>query len=193
MKLGRRDNDLTGQVGWLFADALLALAVVFLATQTGGAVARSSSTTTTTTTTTTAPGPTGVDGEYVCIRVEIDARLLVAAPSPERDAHLKAVEDAFRAQLDAHGLGTRTAGIVLTFGVASEAGLGRQRAEHFNDEMLPRFPQFQRTDGSVVTSRAFWDGGPRAGAPDGSMQVNIYPILEAEHSPLPPGPSHDRC
>jgi len=201
MKLPRSQSDLMGLVGWLFADVLLALAVVFLATQTGGAVVLPPSAAETTTTTTTAlpppeppPGPTGVDGEYVCLRVELDAGLLLADPStPGRDAHLKEVEDRFRAQLDAQGLGGRDAGIVLTFGVASDALVGRERAERFNAELLPRFPVFQRSDGSVVASRAFWDGASPAAGPEGSMQVNVYPILDAAHPAIPPGPAHNRC
>jgi hypothetical protein len=195
---GPGGGHLPSLVGWIFADVLLALAVVFLATQSGGAMPRvepatTDGTTTTTTTTTTTPptttttAPPGVDSRFICFRVRADGGVLTGPASAQRDQQLDDLEAQVRARLAQPDLSGRRAGIVLSFGVADEPGPGRQRAEVFNDEILPRFSEtFRRTDGSVVAKRAFWDGQPTATRPAGSIMVNIYPLVDADHGPLGP-------
>jgi hypothetical protein len=183
----RSGDTLTGLVGWVFADTLLALSVVFLATQDG----------TLPLTTTTDPVveeepvepvlPPGVDSRYICFRVSTDAAALGAGPSTRRDAALADIRRQVSDRLSRPDLAGRRAGIVLTFGVSEEPGPGRDRAETFNREVLPRFPEaFSRPDGGPVASRSFWDGRPAADQPADSIAVNIYPIVDDLHPPLGP-------
>lgn len=187
--------SLLSVIGWIFADMLLVLVVIFLATQTGGAVAPnpvSSSrttpppTTTTTTATTTTPAlPPGVDSNYVCFRVATDPAVLTGPPSPLRDAHLADLQRQVADRLAQPDLAGRKAGIVLTFGVAESPGDGINRASIFNNEILPRLGEdFRRADGPVVANRAFWGGRPAANKPPGTLSVNLYPIVDAQHGPL---------
>ena len=197
-RAGTDGRDLLGPAGWIFADVLLALAVVFLATQpgealpspdgpttTGSTSTTTASTTTTTVGTTTTTRPPGVDSRFVCFRVQADAALLTGPASPARDAHLAALEQQVADRLAQPDLKGRRAGIVLSFGVADQPATGRARAEAFNRDVLPRLPAaFQRPGGGSVANRAFWDGQAEPGAPDGSIAVNIYPIVDADHGPL---------
>ncbi|MGW4211260.1 hypothetical protein ACWEIJ_24930 [Lentzea sp. NPDC004789] len=191
-----RGSQLTGLVGWIFADTLLVLVVIFLATQTGGAVQKppepSSSAPTTTTTTTTKPPTRGVDSGFVCFRVSTDPALLTGSPSPQRDAHLKAVEQQVVDRLTQPDLKGRRAGVVLTFGVAEQPLAGADRAKAFNAEILPRLGAFaKRDDGGEVANRAFWGGNPKADKPDGAITVNVYPLLEGGQEPLTGPPTED--
>jgi hypothetical protein len=189
-------SQLTGLVGWIFADTLLVLVVIFLATQTGGAVQKPptpSSSAPPTTTTTTKPPTRGVDSGFVCFRVPTDPALLTGSPSPQRDAHLADVERLANEQLARTGLKDRRAGVVLSFGVADEPTSGADRAKAFNAEILPRLVPFaKRDDGGDVANRAFWGGNPRAGKPDGAITVNVYPLLEGGQEPLA-GPPVEDC
>ncbi|MFD0205901.1 MULTISPECIES: hypothetical protein [Saccharothrix] len=185
-------SNLVGVVGWIFADSLLVLVVIFLATQTGGAVSTPTTSTKTTTTTTTSTPPPGVDSAFICFRVTADPTLLTGRASPERDAHLKAVEDQVVARLSQPDLNGRRAGVVLSFGVADQPTSGADRAKAFNAEILPRLGAFShRDDGGLVASRAFWGGNPKEGKPDGSITVNVYPMIEGRHGPLNTVPVED--
>ena len=169
---GDRSESLWGMAGWVFADSLLALAVVFLATQRAAIPLDAAGTSTLSTT--EPPRPPVVDGRYVCFRVFVDS------------AHSD-VAGQVRARLAEPDLAGRRAGIVLTFGVADRPGDGIRHALDFNDNVLKLFPQtFRQLDGSQVTSRPFWGGNPEAGHPDGSIEVNIYPIIEGTQRPLSP-------
>lgn len=87
-----RGSRVTGLVGWIFADTLLVLVVIFLATQTGGAVQKPVATSTAPPTTTTTKPPTrGVDSGFICFRVATNPALLTGPPSPQRDEHLTAI------------------------------------------------------------------------------------------------------
>lgn len=189
-----RGSQVTGLVGWIFADTLLVLVVIFLATQTGGAVQKPLTTSSAPTTTTTTKPPTrGVDSGFVCFRVPTDPALLTGSPSPQRDAHLAAVEQLVQDQLARSGLKDRRAGVVLSFGVADEPTAGADRAKAFNAEILPRLGPFaKRDDGGEVANRAFWGGNPKAGKPDGGITVNVYPLLEGGQEPLA-GPPVEDC
>ncbi len=174
----RRPRDRRGGLwdlaGWVFADSLLALAVVFLATQRLVVAPASVQCPPL-----PAPPPllrvAAVDDRYVCFRVFTDP----AAGD---------VVAQVRAKLAQPSLAGKRAGIVLTLGVAPESLRGVDEARRFNDAVLPQFPQtFQQVDGSLVTSRPFWGGKPgRHGHPDGSIEVNIYPIVDETHGPLRP-------
>ncbi|MEU4807161.1 hypothetical protein [Actinosynnema sp. NPDC023587] len=190
----RPDNgsNLVGVVGWIFADSLLVLVVVFLATQTGGAVSTPTSSTTTTTTTTAPTAPPAVDSAFVCFRVAADANLMTGPASPERDAHLRSVEGQVVHRLAQPDLVGRRAGVVLSFGVADDPTRGTDQAEAFNAEVLPRLGAFaHRDDGGPVANRAFWGGNPKEGKADGSITVNVYPMIEGRHGPLGTTPAED--
>ncbi|MFY1635133.1 hypothetical protein ACN27F_17975 [Solwaraspora sp. WMMB335] len=187
---------LLGIVGWVFADMLLVLVVVFLATQTGGAVTPSAVATPTPAATPSASPtsqvtnrspepPPGVDSDFVCMRIDTNPALLTGAPSAARDAHLAAIERQVKERTSQPDLAGRKAGIVLSFGVADSPDEGTRYADAFNTEILPRLPAvFGRADGAVVGSRAFWGGRPREGRKSGSIEVNIYPMIDATNGPL---------
>jgi len=199
---GREPRDtgngigLLSVIGWIFADMLLVLVVIFLATQTGSSVAEpppTSSTTTTTppsTTTTTTPPP-GVDSSYICFRVYTDPALLTSPPSPERDTHIGQIQQEVKDRLAQPDLTGRTAGIVLSFGVANQPGDGKYYASIFNSEILPNFDNFRRKDGSIVANRSFWGGSARNDRAPGVIIVNVYPVLDGQHGPIPPPPVED--
>jgi hypothetical protein len=191
-------SRVTGLVGWIFADTLLVLVVIFLATQTGGAVQKPLATstapsTTPPTTTTTKPATRGVDSGFICFRVLTNPALLTGAPSPQRDEHLAAVQRQVVNRLAQPDLNGRRAGVVLSFGVAQEPLVGADRAKAFNAEILPRLGSFAtRGDGGPVAKRAFWGGNPKAGKPDGVITVNVYPLLEGDQEPIA-GPPVEDC
>jgi hypothetical protein len=192
----RTRPDLLGIVGWVFADLLLGLAIVFLATQPGDptAVERAdalkhssepttttspSATTTEATTTTTTALPPGVDSENACFRIDVDPQAL------ERDDYLAAVTDQLRQRLDEAGLENRQAGIVLAFGVAQDPREGKAIAEALNGVILDRLPG----NFGGAARRAFWDGQPGQN-PRGSVMVNVYAITGADAPPRLAGSSN---
>jgi hypothetical protein len=193
-----RGSQVAGLVGWIFADTLLVLVVIFLATQTGGAVQKPTPTstappTTASATTTTKPPTRGVDSGFICFRVATNPALLTGSLSPQRDEHLKAIAQQVTDRLAQPDLKGRRAGVVLSFGVAEQPLVGADRASRFNAEILPRLGQFAtRDDGGGVANRAFWGGNPKAGKPDGVITVNVYPLLEVGQEPLT-GPPPEDC
>jgi len=196
-----RRSDLLGLVGWVFADLLLALTIVFIATQPGNPeaaaqLAASGTTTTTststtvptTTTTTEPPAPPGVDSEFLCFTVRAEPGLIDGPASAERDLHL--LDLAVQTKLGLEGVGgsDRRAGIVLSFGVSDEPGLGTSVANAYNDSVLPLVPEVLSSgEGQVTASRGFWNGNPGADRPQGTIEVNVYPITDELHPPLPRG------
>ncbi len=188
-----RSSQVTGLVGWIFADTLLVLVVIFLATQTGGAVQRPLAASTTPPTTTTKPPTRGVDSGFFCFRVATNPVLLAGPSSPQRDEHLAAIGKQVADRLARPDLKGRRAGVVLSFGVAEQPLVGADRAKAFNAEILPRLGPFAtRDDGGPVANRAFWGGSSKAGKPDGVITVNIYPLLEGGQEPLA-GPPPEDC
>jgi hypothetical protein len=190
-------SDPLGLVGWVFADLLLALFLVFLAVQPGDpnakARAAGGSTSTTTTTTTTAPAPTtttvppGVDQEYLCFRIQTNRGLLQGGPSLERDQHVRELAAQVVDQLRRLDAGDRRAGIVLAFGVATIPNEGRELARVFNELVLPEVPDVF----SQSAVRNFWDGAETERRPGDSVAVNLYPLTDGSTEPLPPSP--DDC
>lgn len=198
----RRESDLLGLVGWVFADLLLALTIVFIATQPGDPSAAlrltettttsapSTTTTTTTTipTTTTTSAPPGVDSEFVCFLVRTDETILEGPASPERDAQLADLQAQTQAGLERVGARNRRAGIVLSFGVAGDGAAGTAIAKAYNESVLALVPDvFSAPEGGVTANRAFWDGSPKADRPRGTVMVNVYPITDGQNPPLPRG------
>lgn len=186
----RTASDPLGLVGWVFADLLLGLAVVFLATQPGdpNAGAGPSDTTTTTapptTTTTEAPEvevEPGVDTQYRCIRVQADPALLSQPPGPARDQYGDQLALVLLLKLREQNLERRDAGIVLLFGTADNSGVGKIYSEQFRDLVLPRIPEL-----SGSATRPFWGGGPTVNAAPGSIELNIYPLIGPGRPPLGP-------
>ncbi|WP_426571340.1 hypothetical protein [Aquihabitans sp. McL0605] len=183
----RAGADPMGLVGWVFADLMLALVVVFLATQPGdpraGAEPKPQATTTTSTTTTAPPtttttkpqAPPSVDANYICIRVQTNPGQ-VTAGSAEVDRVAAEVQQ----KLEAVGLKDRRAGIVLIFGVAGDPGPGKRYAQLFNDLVIPK------VSGPFVGSarRLFWGSGKGQFA-DGSIELNIYPLVGPGEPRLP--------
>jgi hypothetical protein len=168
--------------------------VIFLATQTGGAVPKPVATSAPPTTTTTTRPPTrGVDSGFICFRVDANPALLTGPPSPQRDEHLDAIQRQVTDRLAQPDLNGRRAGVVLSFGVADQPQAGEDRAKAFNAEILPRLGPFAiRADSGPVASRAFWGGNPKTGKPDGAIIVNVYPLLEGSQEPLA-GPPVEDC
>lgn len=196
-------TDLLSLVGWVFADLLLALTIVFIATQPGNPEAgaelaargadastttTSTSTSTTTTTTTVPTAPPGVDSEFFCFVVRTDPAVLEGPEGPERDLQLLDLANQTRAELARVGASNRRAGIVLSFGASDEPGPGTSTANAFNALVLPLVPEVF-TDGAGVptASRGFWNGNPTAEKPRGAVVVNLYPITDAAHPPMPKG------
>lgn len=188
-------SDPLGIVGWVFADMLLALVLVFMGTQPGDPTAGTRPPTTTTTTTTqpttttlptTTTTPRGVDREYVCIRVQTDPRRMGSAAAPGDEAYLASLAEELRRLLAVTGMEGREAGVVLSFGVSTTPGPGRATAEAYNALVLKRLPE---VFGSSA-ARGFWDGTPGQN-PAGSLMLNIYPLTDSSHPEAVPGSSLD--
>lgn len=179
-------------VGWVFADLLLGVALVFLGTQPGDPSAGRAAPTTTTTTTTTVPPsttttsttiakvPPGVSGSYRCIRVPTDPARL-ANGGPEGDQYAQQLAAELDQALRANGLAGRKAGIVLAFGTASSSGVGKQYAQLYIERVLPKVPATFGTS----AARPFWG----AGNDTGSIELNIYPLVGPGQPAL--GPSNE--
>lgn len=184
----RSTSDPLALVGWVFADLLLGLSIVFLATQPGDPEAGAGPTTTTTApepttttvppttvpepTTTTAPIAPGVDTQYRCIRIVPVVPRLFDDEGPGRDAYAQEVALAVEQRLNEAGLAGRRIGIVLVFGSSSDAGTGVSTAEEFAAVVLPKVPAL-----AGAASRTFWGGGSSAAAPERSIELNVYPLV----------------
>lgn len=184
-------TDPMGLVGWVFADLLLGLVIVFLATQPGDpdagvadvATTTPVTTTSTTTTTTTTPvddTPPGVDSQFRCLRIQTDPGRLDDPPGPELDAYVAQLVSELEVRLAEQALTGRRAGIVLLFGTDANSGVGRRYAELFDQQVVSRLPD---TFGGAAR-RSFWGGGPGEGAPTGSIELNIYPLVGPGQPPL---------
>ena len=77
------------------------------------------------------------------------------------------------------GLEGRSAGIVLSFGVAPSAGPGVQTSRSFNELVLPLVAD---TFGETIP-RPFWGGSGSTGL----VELNVYPLVGVGAPPLPEG------
>lgn len=172
-----RRPDATLLAGWLFADLLLAIFVVFLGAQGGEPIAGAAVPPTTTsivpTTTSppvTAPPPTkpaGVETTPYLTVVETNSDLLLGAASPARDAELRRVAAVTAERLKADGFEGRRAGFVLTFGVHPTVGVGQRIADAYNDGLRANLP-------AVFATAALRNFDYRANSGIGSVRVEIY-------------------
>jgi hypothetical protein len=173
--------------GWLFADLLLALFVVFLGAQggaalgalpkdsgssTGGASATPTSTTTTevATTTTTAPPPAkpaGVETTPYKFEVQTNEAALTGPDGPAKDAERQRIADEVITKLRADGRIDRRAGFVLTFGVNPTVGQGQVLAAAFNETLKMKVT-------SVFGSAALRNFDYRSSAGQGQARVEVY-------------------
>lgn len=136
----RRDPDRHGvNVGWLFADLLLALTVIFLVANASGTIAHPPTPPTPTPTATLIPTPTLVPTppplvlHPITLQLTVDpSGLLSTPPNPNVIAQAMA-----QVKADPQLRGKR-AGLVLTFGGASNAapGQGITDAQAFDSEVL---------------------------------------------------------
>ena len=186
-------SDLLGLVGWVFADLLLALVVVFIGTQPGdpNAAARAATPTSTTTTTSTTSTttttivpvtttvPAGVEKQHVCI-VLPPAAALRGPDGAAKDDAIAAQLAALNQQLADTGLAGRRAGIVLAFGVSPNSGEGKPIAESSTNLVLPLVHE---TFGASA-ARSFWGGAPDTDQPFGTIVLNVYPLSEPGVEPL---------
>jgi hypothetical protein len=188
-------SDPLGIVGWVFADMLLALVLVFMGTQPGdptaGKTPPATTTTTLPTTTTTPPtttttAPRGVDREYICLRVQTEPGRLGSAAAPGDEGYLVSLTEELRQLLASTGMAGREAGVVLSFGVSTTPGPGRATAEAYNELILKRLPE---VFGSSAV-RGFWDGTPGQN-PAGSVMLNLYPFTDSSHPEAVPGSSQE--
>jgi hypothetical protein len=178
-------SDPIGLVGWVFADLLLGLSVVFLATQPGDPKAKEraavvSATTTTSTTTTTTTMPPGVDKNFACLRISTDPSIMTGPDSPQRDDYIATLAQKVRDNIASSVLKGREAGIVLSFGTAASTEEGTRIADAFNDDVLPRLPEVF----GHSAARPFW-GRNSGGASTGSVELNIYPLTGGAQASLP--------
>lgn len=166
--------------GWLVADVMVLLFVVGMSVfsqrsdadddtaAVDGSMTTSSSPTSsstlpettstpTTTTTTTAP-PAGVEQQPFCLSI-----------GPEADAVTEVATVLARRNLD-----DRMAGLVLSFGIASDPGPGRALARAANTR-LREVPSF-----ASAPMRSFWD----TSGPSGGVNIEVY-FLTAPGRELP--------
>ncbi len=172
-------TDIVGLVGWLFADVLLALSILFLGTTAQGDTVLVPPTSTTTsrspvTTTTTLPPFDGLNRQPVVVTVAaIDLDALSQPGSPVAIAEADRIEAAVRDQLDDRLDGRHEVGISLTFGVHPTVGRGQLLASAFNDVVAERFPQ---TFGDTAL-RTF---DYRTEQDRGSVRAELYFLLHHE-------------
>lgn len=180
----RLRTDSLAIAGWLFADMLLGLAIIFLgsSSQTDGYIleeqpfAGASTTMPTTTlpepesepsTTTLAPIE-GLDPQPFLLEVpDVDVVALTAVGSDRREAEADRIEAVVRRELaDRIDDGTPV-GIALTFGVDIDVGEGQVLAAAFNTVLEERVPEL--FSGAALRSFDF-----RASAGQGTARSELY-------------------
>ena len=145
----RSHPDISHLAGWLFADLLLAFAIIVLAASSGGLPADESAdaeptSQTPPSTPATPPPPTappGIDPAPRQIVLQSNYEVLTGPPSPGRDAEVARLAGELRGRIAEQGLAGRRAALVLTFGVHPEVGSGQRLATAFNDLVLTTVPE----------------------------------------------------
>lgn len=159
----RPSPALFGAAGWLFADLLLALAVIFLVTNTAGHL--SAAPTTAHATPTPRPtAPPALDLTPITLTVSVDYAQLHA----NDPAAIASVEQQVRGDGRLSG---RRAGLVLIFGGVQGAteGAGLQAAQDVATLVLPRLGA-QGFVFSGTVYRAFF----ATNQPAGSVELDVY-------------------
>lgn len=208
----RSDSDPLGVVGWVFADLMLVLVLVFMGTQLGnpnaGAKPRtvaliSPSTTTstlaptTTTTTTMAPTTTtttttptlGIESGYVCIVVPGVATGASFNSGTISDPERVISETRARLTSETWPYRDRKLGMVLVWGIANANNRkpARALAEQFKDEVLPALIDLAPAGIEEIPSRVLWHG---MGGRVGSILLDVYFVAEPDlpsKARVPPG------
>ena len=152
--------------GWLFADLLLVLFVVGLASEPTVLEPEPTSVATPTPTPTPSPtpeAPLGLDRTPVTVTLQFDSnRLVNPATRAEVTAELR---QPIAEELAQPEVGDASAGMVLIWGYSRDVNEGIRIAEIIGPELAPARPEvFENT-----TYRAFWRGGP-----DGRVDLEIY-------------------
>ena len=134
-----RSNDLPLLAGWLFADLLLAFAVIMLGSSSGDPEAAAAATSTTTTTTSTTipavPPPTALPGiapDPIVFQPNANYDVLMGPAGPAREAARENVRNQTRQFFAAAAQSGVRAGFVLSFGIHPETGAGQQLASEYN-------------------------------------------------------------
>ena len=164
-------------------------------TTTSTTVAPTTTTSTTvapTTTTTTAAVPLGVEQGFHCFRINL---VLDENDQASRDASVTLLET----ELQLAGIDNRNAGIVITFGVSENYGIGGAIARRYNKTVLPQIPMF-----NTAATRGFGDGPATdtgewltssgtvvSGKTDGGVLLNVYLLATADSEPQKPADSPD--
>lgn len=171
MRHGERDARPTpaffGSAGWLFADLLLALAMIFLVANSVGHVQQPTPPTPTPTLT---PSPTPVpklpvlDLNYIKVTVRVDYAAL-------HSGNRAAIQDVERQVRNVSGLSGRRAGLVLTFGgsAGDSNGLGLQAAKDVDARVLQDLGRQGFVFGGTVYREFF-----ATDKPVGTVELDIY-------------------
>jgi len=194
----RRDSDPLGIVGWVLADIMLILVIVFIGTQLGDpnagvaepAALPTPTTTTTTvpptttttttvppTTTTTTPPPMGIESGYVCLVIPGVAELVEGQPVTITDVEGTLEQTRSKLESDDWPYRGRKLGMVLTFGIAPKAQSEQAiaLARQFNQLILVGLLDHADSGAEQIPSRDFWTGN---GTP-GSIKLDIYFVADA--------------
>jgi hypothetical protein len=212
----KSDSDPLGIVGWVFADLMLVLVLVFMGTQLGNpnagakpktvALMSSSTTTstlapttttttttlapTTTTTTTTTTTPTlGIESGYVCIVVPEVATGAAFSNGTISDPERVIEETRARLTSETWPYRDRKLGMVLVWGIANANNRkpARALAEQFKDEVLPALIDLAPAGIEEIPSRVLWHG---MGGRVGSILLDVYFVAEPDlpnMARVPPG------
>lgn len=162
-----QDSDPMGVVGWVFADMMIILVLVFVGTQLGdpnaGAdlIAPTTTTLAPTTTTTTTP-PQGIESGYVCVVIPGVAEgqlLTITDPDKTLSETRKRLTD------ETWPFSGRTLGYVITWVIAPTEQLSEANrlAEQFNEKILSQLLDLGLPGVSEIPSLALWKGRGRPG------------------------------
>lgn len=165
-----------GMTGWLFADLLLALAVIFLVANTVAHVPAPPPTPTPTPLATATPAPPNVlDLDYIIVQLtQVD----YAGLHQKNPGAIEAIE---RQIITDPRLMGKCAGLVLSFGgsVGESNGIGTQAATDVDEIVLPRLGKTDHKDFrtfAVAISRPFF--APTK--PVGSIELDVYVYKTAD-------------
>ena len=155
------DSSVLGTAGWLFADLMLGLAVVFLAMNLVGRDGdgkTSKPVAPTTTTTTTVPKP---------VALQTTPQRIDFAGASGRDA--KSLSDQVLFETANRGKNARV-GFALVWGCGASPGVGKSLAERIKVDLVTA-PDLRRLFGPV-DPRAYWDG--QCGSGDAYVELWFY-------------------
>jgi hypothetical protein len=168
--------------GWLFADLLLALAMIFLVANSVAHVPAPPPTPTPTPAPTLTPSPTATPAPLNVLDlnyIEVSITQVDYAKLHQKDP---GVIEAIESQIIANSrLKGRCAGLVLTFGgsAGNSNGVGTQAADDVDNIILPRLGKTDHTSYrtfTVAVSRPFF----APGQPVGQILLDVYVYKKAD-------------